>query len=98
MSRLLVQIGNARLEVPLVGDEATTRKLAAQLTGRLQRIEAESSRIDTQAFALRAAFELASELHLMRTERDTEQHDLTLMLDRIVSSLQDLRTDFEGLV
>lgn len=94
---MLVHLGKARIRVPIVGDEATTLRLAEELSARLQQIETESERIDTQAFALRAAFEYAAELHRLRRERDEEQHDLAIVLDRVVSSLQDLRTDFQDL-
>ncbi|MBI3119824.1 MAG: cell division protein ZapA, partial [Candidatus Hydrogenedentes bacterium] len=84
MSTILVQLGNAKLRIPVFRDEVTTRTLAQQVSERLKKIEGESERIDTQAFALRAAFEFAAEVHELRVAREQDQRDMGVCLDRIL--------------
>jgi hypothetical protein len=93
-STLQVKIGKATLKVPLCVDEQTTLAIVQRISDRLQDIEEHAPRIDTQAFALQAAYEFASEIHLLRKEQDQDAHDLIKALDAISSRLQELAAEF----
>ena len=93
-STLQVKIGKATLKVPLCVDEQTTLAVAQRISDRLQEIEEHAPRIDTQAFALQAAYEFAAEMHLLRKEQDQDAHDLIKALDAISSRLQELAKEF----
>ena len=47
---------------PVQGDVTNTRALVKKINARLKQIEAGSDRVDTQTFALLAAFSFAAEL------------------------------------
>lgn len=90
----VVELGHARLLVPIVENEETTRKIAQRVTDRLKGIEGTSERLDTYAFALRAAFEFAAELHAVQEERGEDQRDMTRCLDRILTRITEMTRDF----
>jgi cell division protein ZapA (FtsZ GTPase activity inhibitor) len=82
-----VTLGRTRVSVPVRGDEATTHAIAQRVTEALDAIEADSPRIDTQRFALLAAFEFAAELHDVTARREGETRELVEALDRLHDAL-----------
>jgi len=92
-----VKIANATVQVPVHIDEATTQALAEEVNARIQAIQEGSDRIDTQAFALRAAYELAANLHAENQRQERETKELLVALDAIASRLKQLAAEFAPL-
>lgn len=57
-----VVLGRMRMRVPVIVDEATTRRAVEQVNARLALVEKQSQRVDTLEFALLAALSFACEL------------------------------------
>jgi cell division protein ZapA (FtsZ GTPase activity inhibitor) len=87
---LQTRIAGASLDVPIIQNEETTRTIIAQVQESLNRIEQSSNRIDTQAFALRAAIEFAAELHALKAQYQNETHEILAALDNILTRLRQL--------
>ena len=96
-----VTIGRKALEVPMAGDEATTRRIAEQVNARMDAIEEREGRVDSYEAALRAAMAYAVELDQTRRtltqerdahqrERDQETRELRKALATIANRLRDL--------
>ncbi|MFP4171449.1 MAG: cell division protein ZapA [Candidatus Hydrogenedentota bacterium] len=84
------RIAGTVLDLPVVEDEAHTTKIANKVTERFREIEAGSPRINTQAFALQAAFSFAAELDRLSTERDEETRELVHALADLAGRLETL--------
>ncbi len=85
-----VRVGNFTLRVPICANQATTQAIADTITERLKAIEARSTRVDTQAFALTAAFEFAAELQRTQSGQEQDNKELLVALDAIATRMQDL--------
>jgi len=96
-----VAIGRKPLKVPMVGDEETTRRLAEQVTARMDAIEEREGRVDSFEAALRAALAYAAELEQTRQalgeeragherERDEETRELLKAVTQIANRLRNL--------
>ncbi len=57
-----VALGRMPLKVPVIGDKATTLRVADRVNARLAEIEKQSDRVDSHAFALLAAMTFAAEI------------------------------------
>ena len=84
------QIAGTFVELPLIRDEAYTAQIAEKVTERFREIEAASSRINTQAFALQAAFSFAAELERLTADREEEGRELVDALARLAGRLEAL--------
>ncbi len=91
-----IRVAGVPIETPVYQNEARTREIVAEVEKRLETIEAASKRIDTQAFALRAAVELAIELNRTLDEREEETRELVKTLSRLADQLQRLNQEFGG--
>ncbi len=85
-----VKIGRVSLQIPVYGTEDATLRIVHELNERLKRVEAESDRIDTQAFALKVAASFAAEADDLREQADQEKRELLLALHRVSESLRAL--------
>ena len=85
-----VRIAGVRLTVPIVGDEAATRRVAAEVEARFRDIEASAARIDSQAFALQTAVAYALDLEQTRMDQAEQERALAKALDGILTSLREL--------
>lgn len=94
--RHTVRVGRNTLSVPLHRDVETTEQIAAEVTERLERIEAASPIVDTQKFAVRAAYELAAELRAQEEQHQEDTQDLIKALERLVQELKRLVERFQG--
>jgi hypothetical protein len=88
--RIKVTIARATLEVPIVDDEDTTRKLVEQINDRIAQYEAHAKRIDSVAFALQAAFSFAADLHRAKQLHTEETKEVTLALERLLQTLKEV--------
>jgi hypothetical protein len=86
-----VRVGNVSVQVPVIENPATTRRIAEQLTEDFARIERESTRIDTQAFLVKLAFEQAAQAHELRAELEETNKAFLRELDAVLSRLSTLR-------
>lgn len=87
---LNVRIHKVPITVPVVESQAVTEALVAQLSERLATIEEEAERVDTQAFAIRAAFDYLVELHQIRQENERDQKELMVALSALTDRLHAL--------
>jgi len=85
-----VVLGRARVSVPLYRDAETTREIAARVNERLEEIEEATGRVDTQAFALIAAYMFAADEDRMTRERGEETQELLVRLDKVCTALRGL--------
>lgn len=97
-----VTLGRMPLRVPVVIDEATTRRVAARVNARLRAYEDAHPRVDDYAFALMAAMAFAGELEQrVRAAEDEIRHltqsaeqdnrELAQSLSRIAGAIQAIR-------
>lgn len=86
---ITLRIANVDVRVPLYADYATTEAIAAAIDARVREIEANTKgRLDSTAFALRAAFEFASDLHALREEQEATVHGLKKTLEKLLTRLE----------
>lgn len=71
-----VRIGAVSVEVPEGVGQALADSIAERLTARLKEIEVASTRIDTLAFAMQLAFDIALQNHRMGEDRQRENAEL----------------------
>ena len=84
-----VRIGGLSIRVPAHGSKEETQALVDRVNSRLQELEAASTKVNTQAFALQAAYEFARESDRIRQEAADTQLDL-------LGALQDLTGRIEA--
>ena len=93
---LEVRIGNSAISVPICSDPAATQTIAKEITQRLQEIEKSSPRIDTQAFALRAAYDFAAEAYELRQRLDAADREFLRALDELNTRLNNILKEHEA--
>ncbi len=93
-SRIEVTIAGIRLRIPICVDAKTTLALAQRVSERIKQIEAEASKIDTQAFALQAAMSFAAELEESRHDRVEETAQTLKALDSLAVALEGLASTY----
>ncbi len=80
-------VAGVTLNLPVYGSPEETERLATLVTERIKHIESDSTRIDTQAYALTAAVHFAAEATRARKQHEEELAEaataLTAILDRI---------------
>jgi cell division protein ZapA (FtsZ GTPase activity inhibitor) len=81
------RVAKVNLRLPIYRDKQTTLAIAEEVTARVAAMEEQAGRIDSQAFALQAAFAYAAELHAEKAARDADNRDLLKVLDRIAGQL-----------
>ncbi len=91
-----VKVGRRLLDVPICEDEETTRKIAKEIDDRIDAIEARSDRVDSIAYALTAAVELAIELHKARTDHERENKELFMALEKTEETIRRIAEKAEG--
>lgn len=85
-----VNLGASKVRVPVVDDPATTQKIAAQITKRLQEIEEDADRIDTLYFFQLTAFQMAAALHQAEQDHDADSREILDSLEKMHRKLQRL--------
>lgn len=89
-----VRIRSIPVTLPIHIDMETTGILAREVEERLKRIEDDSDIIDTQRFAIQAAYEFAGELHDLEARQEQDTRDLVKALERIATQLRELEKRF----
>ncbi|MBI4559755.1 MAG: hypothetical protein HY706_19365 [Candidatus Hydrogenedentes bacterium] len=84
------RVGGVLMAVPIVRDLETTRNIIDIVNRRLAEIEAESTKIDTQLFALQAATGFAADFRELQEERAGEQRELARALQGLAGELRSL--------
>lgn len=72
------------MSLPVCKSKVNSVELVRQLEARLSRIEDESNKVDSLAFALQAAYELTVELEEEREARQSEIEEIELKLERLL--------------
>lgn len=83
-------VGGMRLRVPVCCDPETTQAVVEAVNRRLKEIELKSDRVDSQRFALLAAYSFASDLQKCHMDDEDETRSLLKILDRINDALAQL--------
>ena len=89
------RIAGKSIKVPIYRDRRTTLKLIQRLNSRIQEIEKNSDRIDTQAFALQAALSFAAELADIEAEQEAETTQVFNELDALTKTLDRLQREYQ---
>lgn len=84
------RIANVKLRLPVYRDKQTTLKLADEVTAMIATMEEKAGRVDSQAFALQAAFAYAVALRAEKDEHDADTRELLKVLDGIATQLNGL--------
>ena len=84
------KIANVTLRVPVYRDQKHTLELAQEVGRLVASMESDADRIDSQAFALRAAYEFARQLRELEDENAADLKDLLKTLDSTATALQKL--------
>jgi cell division protein ZapA (FtsZ GTPase activity inhibitor) len=92
--RMKVKLGGKQVEVRVYRDTRHTLRLAESINARLKAIESESGRIDTQAFALQAAFAAAAEAQDIIDNAEGERTEMLKELDRLSKAVDKLTREF----
>jgi hypothetical protein len=85
---LFVRVGRITIPVPEGVRRELADDIAERLTSRLAEIEAKSTRVDTQIFALQLAFEYALRLHALSEEQQEISAGLTKALSQLNEELE----------
>ena len=85
MNTITARIGGMPLNVPVCIDDATTQAVIDGVNQRLRDIEAASSRVNTQAFALQAAYAFAADLERAERRQSTDTEAIVEALDSLLS-------------
>jgi cell division protein ZapA (FtsZ GTPase activity inhibitor) len=93
--RIEVKIGGRTFSVPRLKDDDTTYHIAKILHERLKEIEARSSRIDSQAFAIEAAMSFAYDQMLAEEAQEEDTQDMMKALGELSKSLHSIARDFD---
>ena len=88
--RVRAKIANVTLDLPVYRDTASTLVLAEEVGALVASMEEGAGRIDSQAFALRAAYEFAHRLKSLEAENEADQRELIKALDGAASALTKL--------
>jgi cell division protein ZapA (FtsZ GTPase activity inhibitor) len=91
-----VKIGGKTVAVPIYRDEATTLRIVEKVNRRLQDIEEESPRIDSQAFALQTAFSFAADVARIESAADIEDQNLVRALSKLERALGETLRTLDG--
>lgn len=89
-TRMRVEVGGVKLALPVFQDRETTLRIVEEVNKRLAEIESESQRIDTQAFALEAAFSFAAQAAELEQHKQRETSEVLVSLTKLSESLRAL--------
>ncbi|MCC6487668.1 MAG: cell division protein ZapA [Candidatus Hydrogenedentes bacterium] len=88
-----VKLGGKTVQVPVFQDEKTTLQIVASVNARLRDIEESSTRVDTQAYALQAAYLFAVDSIRAGQAADEGDAELLKNLVRIQVALKGILGD-----
>jgi len=88
------KIANVTLSLPVYRDKRSTLELAEEVSEVVAAMEASADRIDSQAFALRAAYAFACRLKELEDQNETDLRELLKVLDGTASALQRMVAEF----
>lgn len=89
-----VKVAGVGIKVPVYEDRKTTLDLVQRVEARVQEIERQSKRIDTQAFALLAAVSFAREVAEVQQARNCDDQEMLSALSEIAKTLKVLTDKF----
>ncbi len=89
-----VSLGGLTVRVPTFKSVEDTRQIVESINARLKDLESTSTRVNTQAFALMAAYEFAKALHELQDEMAVRD---AAVATRVVD-LADKLTEFASII
>jgi cell division protein ZapA (FtsZ GTPase activity inhibitor) len=89
-----VKVANVTLRLPVYRDKKHTLELAEEVGALVASMEAEGGRIDSQAFALLAAYEFARRLKALEEQNAADHRELIKTLDGTATALQRLAEEY----
>ncbi|MDZ4861758.1 MAG: cell division protein ZapA [Candidatus Hydrogenedentes bacterium] len=90
ISTVEVSLGGLTLRVPAYESTEKTQDIADEINSRLKLLETSSSKINTQAFALLAAYEYAKATRELRDEMASVQKRLAERVGGVTMRIDDL--------
>jgi hypothetical protein len=87
---LPVVIRGVKVLVPVYRDKETTHEIATRVDAHVQGIESGAKRVDSHAFALRAAYDFAVRHDLAEREHEREQREMSSILGELESLINRL--------
>ena len=84
------KIAGVTLSVPVSHDDETTAAIVQSVNDRLRQINAESTKINTQHFALLAAYSFASEVQELRRQAKDQEREFLTKLDDLLTKLKSI--------
>lgn len=83
-----VTIRGTKVPVPENLNQPLAEQLARTLTRRLERIQADSDRVDTYGFALRLSLELAHQVHVLQQADQQQSAELLRQLTQLNDTIE----------
>ncbi|HPK00476.1 MAG TPA: cell division protein ZapA [Candidatus Hydrogenedentes bacterium] len=83
-------VAGVSLNLPVYGTPEETEELATLVTERIKQIESDSTRIDTQAYALSAAVHFAAEASQASKRHQDELDEIATALTALLARLNDI--------
>ncbi len=90
-----VQLGGLTLRVPEYQSVSETQSIVNEINQRLKALEASSTRVNTQAFALLTAYEYAKELLELRDELAERQGEVVRRVAEVSTRVNELTRGIE---
>lgn len=90
VEKIKVKVAGMTVVLPVHEDMDTTAKIVAEVEKRLARIEDESDVVNTQQFAIQAAYEFAAKLHEEECRHREDERDMIKALEQLSSQLKQL--------
>lgn len=88
--KVKVALRGVELSVPILKDEETTLRLVDAVNRRLRSIEAGARKVDTQKFALLAAYLFAMDAEETKLEAAEQEEQLLAKLDQLFTKVQEM--------
>ena len=83
-------VAGVSLTLPIYGSPEETEELAARVSEQIKQIEADSTRIDTQAYALTAAVHFAAEASQANKRHQDEIDEIAGALTALLTRINDI--------
>ena len=90
-----VKLSGLTVRVPTRGKPERSQQIADSVNARIQQIEKTSFKVNTQAFALQAAYEFAADLDQLKIQIANEQETAAMAIQQLSDQVRALRADIE---
>lgn len=94
-SSVEVRLGGLNIRVPMYSNHDSTAGLVEMVNAKLLQLEANSSKVNTQVFALQAAYEFARECAILRNDLADAEAQFIAALENLASRIDQFRGQVE---